>query len=166
MSEEQKDVTGIVTAFFESEGANKPHKVYIRGEDGAFSTFDDATVEAVEDGIEVAFTAEKNGEYWNITDGSVEVVDTDPDVQEGASGASIRNSEGIQSGDGEVFESPRARSIRCNVALKQARELCQPMLTEDVSEARFEEIRATVLETADVFAEKLRELNQQTGGDA
>ncbi|QLG62061.1 hypothetical protein [Halorarum salinum] len=158
MSAEQKEVVGIVTAYYPSEGENDPYNVYVDSEDGKFSTFTAETADPIEEGVKVAFVAVQNKGHWNIKDGTVDVVDTDPDITEPETEA--------DAGGSEVFESPRARSIRCNVALKQARELCQPMLTEDVSEARFEEIRATVLETADVFAEKLAELNQQAGGDA
>jgi len=165
-----KQVTGVVTAYYGSEGDQDPHNVYIEGE--KFSTFDDETADPIEEGIEVTFRTEKNGRYWNIKDGTVAVVDTDPDYEpdrDAGSRGSIRNSEGVNKnggGDGQPFESPRDRSIRCNVALKQARELCQPLMAEDMSEDRFHEVEELVAATAETFAAKLRELNHGNGGEA
>lgn len=67
-------VEGIVTAFYPSEGDNDPHNVYVNN--NRFSTFDDDTVAEIEEGIQVEFEAEQNGDYWNIVGGSVEVVES------------------------------------------------------------------------------------------
>lgn len=109
--------------------------------------------------------AEQNNGHWNIKDGTVDVVDRDPDREDDAEVGSVKNSEGVKKNgdDGDVYESPRDRSIRCNVALKQARELCQPLIYEDVSEARVREIRDMVLEPADKFSEKLRQMHRAEG---
>lgn len=150
MSDKQKkEVVGVVMKYYPSEGENDPHNVYVDSEDDRFSTFNDATVDPIEESIKIGFVAEQNNGHWNIVDNTVTVVDCDPDIpQDDTETGSVRSSEGVQkSGDGAPFESPRARSIWCNVALKQAWELCQPLMHEDESEARVREIREMVLET-------------------
>jgi hypothetical protein len=72
-----KQVTGIVTGYFPSEHEHDPYTVYIDGV--RYSSFAPGTVEAVVEGIKVTFRAEKNGDYWNIKDGTVAVIDHDPD---------------------------------------------------------------------------------------
>lgn len=165
-----KPVTGVVTAYYPSEGKNDPHNVYISGHDQGFSTFDADTTEPIEEGIEITFRAEKNGKWWNIKEGTVSIRDRDPDAGGETAGGkgSIRNSEGVQkNGDrGELFESPGDRSKRCNTALMQAVDMVKPMVEPDISEDRYEELVDRVLKTAPKFEQKLREMNRQGAGEA
>lgn len=164
-----KPVTGVVTAYYPSEGEQDPHNVYIDGYDQGFSTFDDATAEPIEEGIEITFRAEKNGQWWNIKDGTVAVVDRDPDTEDEDTGekGSIKSSEGVvkNGNSGELFESPGDRSRRCNTALMQAVDLVKPMVEPDISEDRYEELVNRVLTTAPKFEQKLREMNRQAAGE-
>jgi len=71
-----REVTGTITAFYPSEGEQDPHNVYIAGD--RYSTFDDATVADIAEGVTVRFRAEQNGDFWNIVEGTVEVLDDAP----------------------------------------------------------------------------------------
>lgn len=164
-----KEVTGVVTVYWPSEG-KRPHGLYVSGHDEKFTTFDDATADPIEEGIKVAFRAEKNNGHWNIKEGTVSILDRDPDTGDEATGekGSIKSSEGVvKNGDsGELFESPGDRSRRCNTALMQAVDLVKPMVESDISEDRYEELVDRVLKTAPKFEQKLREMNRQAAGEA
>ena len=71
-----REVTGTVTAFYPSESEQDPHNVYIAGD--RYSTFDDATVADIAEGVAVRFRAERNGDFWNIVESTVEVLDDAP----------------------------------------------------------------------------------------
>ncbi|NUC74733.1 hypothetical protein HTZ84_20950 [Haloterrigena sp. SYSU A558-1] len=146
--EQGTEVSGVVTEFHPSQNDNKPHGVYVDGD--RYTTFEDEDVAEIEEGTGVRFRYEQNDEHRNIVPGSVDIVATDADPNV------------YGSTDQKVMESTRDRSIRCNVALKEARELCQPLITEDMSEPRFHEVVELIGGTAEQFAEKLHELNQQT----
>lgn len=96
-----KPVTGLVTHYWASEGENDPHALYVKGYDEKFTTFDDETANPIQTGLKVTFRAEKNGQYWNIKEGTVAVVDSDPGPareQRGENG-DIRSSECVQDAD-------------------------------------------------------------------
>lgn len=149
MSDDQEgtEASGVVTDHYRSSSENKPHGVHVDGT--RYTTFNDKDVEGIEEGVTIQFRYVENGDHRNIVNDSVEIIEQDEEPKV------------YGSTDHDVVESPRDRSIRNNVALKQARELCQPLIHEDISESRFDEVVDLVEETAETFAEKLHELNRQ-----
>lgn len=107
MSSDEKDVQEreVDRYFPRDREANKPHKILIGN--NVFSSFDDETMEDVEEGAVVSFDFETNGEFNNITKGSLVVHD---DVEQDDSGDDAA----------AVPESPDAARIRQQVALKSA----------------------------------------------
>lgn len=82
MSDDQwgEEVVGTVTAFFPSNDENKPHGVRVDGD--RYTTFNDADVEEIEEGIAVRFRYEQNGEHRNIVEDSVEIIEDNADEPE------------------------------------------------------------------------------------
>jgi hypothetical protein len=157
---EGKPVEGLVKTFYQNAGEDSPPAFYVKNSRYSVMTAEDA--EKIEEGYEIRFRFNRKGNYRNVVPGSVEVTNTDVAVSNGKD--TEAGGDGSTAENPEVFESPRDRSIRQNVALKQARELCQPLMHEDVTEDRVDEIREKVTETAEVFADKLREMNRQAAG--
>lgn len=125
MSDDKQHVDAKqVDTYFEKKPAeNKPHKILIG--QNAFSTFDDATVEDVEEGAVVSFEFVTNGRYNNIVDGSLEIVED----SDGDSGGADQRDAGV------AGPSPTDARIRRQVALKAAVEHHKdgPAAPEDVT---------------------------------
>lgn len=155
-----KPVTGVVTAYYPSEGKNDPHNVYISGHDQGFSTFDADTAEPIEEGIKITFRAEKNGQWWNIKEGTVSIVDRDPDTADDDTGdnGSIRNSECVQTNsDGEAMHMFSMNDARI---MAQSITRSAVLFHQDREDSSIEDVE----ETAERFADLQGELVQQLRG--
>lgn len=149
-----KPVTGLITDYWPSEGPKDPHALYVKGYDEKFTTFDDDTAEPVQTGVKVTFRAEKNGQYWNIKDGTVGMVDSDPGPvreQRGAKG-SIKSSECVSNGDAmHMFSMKDARIMAQSITRSAA------LFHQDRADSTAEDVE----ETAERFADLQAELFQQ-----
>lgn len=102
------DAKQVDTYFAKKSAENKPHKILIG--QNAFSTFDDATMEGVEEGAVVSFEFVTNGRYNNIVDESLEIVE---DADDASGGEDPRDA-------GETGGPSTDARIRKQVALKAA----------------------------------------------
>jgi hypothetical protein len=151
-----KPVKGIVTHYWPSEGENDPHALYVKGYDEKFSTFDDETAAPIQTGTEVHFRAEKNGEHWNIKDGTVSVLDDDP--------GPVREQRGT---DGSIKSSECSGEDAMRMfSMDDARIMSQSITRSAVMfhQYRAESTVADVEETAEQFAELQADLFKQLRG--
>lgn len=154
-----KEVTGLVTHYWPSEGDNDPHAVLVKDYDERFTTFDDETAEPLQTGIKVTFRAEKNGEYWNIKEGTVAVVDSDPGPvrEQRDEKGDIRNSECVQNNDGEAMHMFSMNDARI---MAQSITRSAVLFHQDREDSSVEDVE----ETAERFADLQSELVQQLRG--
>lgn len=153
-----KPVTGLITGYWPSEGKNDPHAIHVKDYDERFTTFDDETAEPLQTGIKVTFRAEKNGDYWNIKEGTVAVVDSDPGPareQRGQQG-DIRNSECVQTngdtGETRMFSMNDARIMSQSIVRSAV------LFHQDREDSTVEDVEETAHRLADLEPELVRQL--------